>query len=114
MNERELALLPNPLSGIAQKSPLPASSSAEKPPTGWVAPGAGAGSVLITPANGAGNVASAGRIARASSLTFCALAAGREHRGQGQRGGEESLHARHPITRGARASQRPVKPRTGF
>ena len=47
MNERELALAPKPLSGIAQKSPLPASSSAEKPPTGCVEPGAGAGSVLI-------------------------------------------------------------------
>ena len=101
MNERELALLPNPLSGIAQKSPLPASSSAEKPPTGWVAPGAGAGSVLITPANGAGKAASAGRIARASSLTFCGARSRGEHRGQGQRGGEESLHARHPITCGA-------------
>jgi hypothetical protein len=76
MKERELALAPKPLSGIAQKSPLPASSKAEKPPTGCVAPGAGAGSVLITPANGAANVASAGRIARASSLGSEALAVG--------------------------------------
>src|SRR4051812_23022657 len=42
--------------------------SAEKPPTGWVAPGAGAGAVLMTPANGAGAVASAGRIARPRRL----------------------------------------------
>jgi hypothetical protein len=67
-NEREFALLPKPLSGIAQNRPLPASSSAEKPPIGWVEPGAGAGSVFGTPGNGAGQVASAGRIARASSV----------------------------------------------
>jgi hypothetical protein len=39
-NERELAFEPKPLSGIAEKSPSPASSSAEKPPTGCVAFGA--------------------------------------------------------------------------
>ena len=44
-----------------------ASSSAEKPPTGCVAPGAGAGSPSGTAANGAGAVASAASSARASS-----------------------------------------------
>src|SRR4051812_732781 len=38
--------------------------SAENPPTGCVAAGAGAGSVLTSPGKGAGDVASAGRIAR--------------------------------------------------
>jgi len=64
-----LALLPNPLSGIAQNVLRPAaSSSAEKPPTGCVAPAAAMGSTFGAPGNGAGAVASAGRIARASSV----------------------------------------------
>lgn len=68
-NERELAFAPKPLSGIAMKLPMPgASSSALNPPTGWRAPGASTGSAFGAPANGAGQLASAGRSARAASV----------------------------------------------
>ena len=55
---------------------LPASSSAEKPPTGCVEPTAGAGSVLMTPGRAQRTWRRAGRIARTSSLGSAAPAAG--------------------------------------
>jgi hypothetical protein len=63
------ALFPNPLSGIAWYRSRPgASISALKPPTGWRAPGCGAGSVSGAPGNGAGADASAASVARASNV----------------------------------------------
>src|SRR5687767_8127179 len=67
MKLAEFAFEPKPLSGMAQNAPPPAGSSAENPPTGCVASGAGAGAVFGTPGHGAGQVASAGRIARPCS-----------------------------------------------
>src|SRR3954462_8393903 len=75
--ECELRLLPKPLSGIARYEPSGPFTSAEKPPTGWTESGAGAGSVFGAAGKGAGQVASAGRIARAFSFgSFTRAAAG--------------------------------------